>query len=156
MRAALSRIPRVLAIAAPLVPLPVLACSITLQTPGSLRASIDNTTLGSEVNGTTPATLTSVLSILDGTVSIDVSAPTRIQSPASYNAAAEVVQVAYDAPAVLGFGGASQGYTSSTTSFQAGLLGAVTFSITLHNRITNPNGFAPGIYTTRTVVTCHP
>lgn len=138
-------------------PLPVEACSIALTTGGSMRPSDDNKTLGSEVKGTTPATLTSVLGVLDGVVSVEVSAPTRIQTPAGYNASAESLEVAYVAPSILGlFGGATQGYTSSTTTFSAGLLGAVTFTITLHNRILNPNGFAPGTYTTRTVVTCHP
>jgi len=158
MRAALTRTSAgVLLAMALFAPLPAEACSISLTTGGALRPSQDNKTLGSEVNGTTPATLTSILSLLDGAVSIDVSAPTRIQTPGGYDASAEALQVAYVAPSVLGlFGGATQGYTSSATTFRAGLLGALTFTITLHNRILNPNGFAPGTYTTRTVVTCHP
>lgn len=147
----------ILMAAAMSAPLPGYACSIALTTGGSLRPSSDNKTLGSEVNGTTPATVTSILGLLDGAVWIDVSAPTRIQTPGGYNASAETLQVAYVAPSVLGlFGGATQAYTSSATTFRAGLLGAVTFTVTLHNRILNPNGFAPGTYTTRTVVTCHP
>ncbi len=158
MRSALGRVSAgILIVAAMSAPLPGYACSINLTTGGSLRPSMDNKTLGSEINGTTPATVTSVLGLLDGAVWIDVSAPTRIQTPGGYNASAETLQVAYVAPSVLGlFGGATQGYTSSATSFRAGLLGALTFTITLHNRILNPNGFAPGTYTTRTVVTCHP
>lgn len=158
MRSTLSRVRvGILMAAAISASTPGYACSIALTTGGTLRPSSDNRTLGSEVNGTTPATLTSILGLLDGTVSVDVSAPTRIQTPGGYNASAETLEVAYVAPSVLGlFGGATQGYTSSATTFRAGLLGALTFTITLHNRILNPNGFAPGIYTTRTVVTCHP
>ncbi|MDB5541859.1 MAG: hypothetical protein JWQ89_3586 [Devosia sp.] len=159
MRAALNHIAiEVLAFAALLAPPPALACSLNLNAPGTLRASSDNTVLGSEVNGTTPGTMTSILSLLDGTATIDVAAPTRTQSPAGYNAAAETLQVAYNATAVLGlFPGASQTYTGTTTSFHAtGVLAGLTFTITLNNRILNPNGFAPGTYTTRTVVTCHP
>lgn len=147
-----------LAGAALLASAPGYACTLTVQTPGTLRASSDNTMLGSEVNGTTPGTMTSVLSLLDGTATIDVAAPTRIQTASGYNASAETLQVAYSAAAVLGlFPGASQGYTSSQTSFQAtGVLAGLSITITLNNRILNPNGFAPGTYATRTVVTCHP
>ncbi|MBN9362188.1 MULTISPECIES: hypothetical protein [unclassified Devosia] len=159
MRSALSRLGGgILAAAALSVPLPGYACSINLTSAGTLRPSDDNKTLGSEVKGNTPGTVTSILSLLDGTATIEVSSPTRIQTPGGYNASAETLQVAYNAAAVLGlFPGASQSYTSSTTSFQAtGVLAGLSFSITLHNRILNPNGFAPGTYTTRTVVTCHP
>lgn len=159
MRSALGRASvGILTVAATLAPLPGYACSINLTSGGTLRPSTDNKTLGSEVNGSTPGVVTSILSLLDGTATIEVSPPTRIQTPAGYNASAETLQVAYNAAAVLGlFPGASHSYTSSTSSFQAtGLLAGLTFTITLHNRILNPNGFAPGTYTTRTVVTCHP
>lgn len=159
MRAALSYVAALALLGGvPLAPTPALACTLTVQTPGTLRASGDNTMLGSEVNGTTPGTMTSVLSLLDGTATIEVAAPTRIQTPSGYNASAETLQVAYNAASVLGlFPGASQPYTSATTSFQAtGILAGLSITITLNNRILNPNGFAPGTYTTRTVVTCHP
>lgn len=141
-----------------LAPLPALACTLNVQSPGTLRASNDNTMLGSEVNGTTPGTMTSVLTLLDGTATIDVAPPTRIQTASGYNASAETLQVAYSAASVLGlFPGASQSYTSATTSFQAtGILSGLSITITINNRILNPNGFAPGTYGTRTVVTCHP
>lgn len=159
MRSALGRVSaNILIVTAIAAPLPGYACTINLTQPGSLRPSGDNKTLGSEVNGSTPGMVTSILSLLDGTATIEVSAPTRIQTPGGYNASAETLQVAYSAAAVLGlFPGASHSYTSSTTSFQAtGVLAGLSFTITLHNRILNPNGFAPGTYTTRTVVTCHP
>lgn len=159
MRAAVSHMARgALVGAALLAPLPGYACTLNVTAPGTMRASSDNTTLGSEVNGTTPGTMTSVLSLLDGTATIDVAPPTRIQTASGYNASAETLQVAYTASAVLGlFPGASQGYTSSQTSFQAtGILSGLNITITINNRILNPNGFAPGTYGTRTVVTCHP
>lgn len=159
MRAALSHIAAGALIGAMvLAPLPALACTLNVQSPGTLRASSDNTMLGSEVNGTTPGTMTSVLTLLDGTATIDVAPPTRIQTASGYNASAETLQVAYSAASVLGlFPGASQSYTSATTSFHAtGILTGLSITITLNNRILNPNGFAPGTYATRTVVTCHP
>jgi hypothetical protein len=141
-----------------LAPLPALACSLTLQSPGFLRASDDNTVLGSEVKGTTPATLTTLLTLLDGTATIEIAPPTRVQTPPGYNASAEILQVAYQSGAILGlFPGASHPYTSAATSFQAtGILAGLSITIQLNNRILNSNGFAPGTYTTRTVVTCHP
>ena len=157
MRAALSRLVAG-TLAAALAPVPTFACTLTVQTPGTMRASTDNTVLGSEVNGTTPGTMTSVLQLLDGTATIEVDPPTRIQTASGYNASAETLQVAYSAGAVLGlFPGASQDYTSSPTSFEAtGILSGLSITILLNNRILNPNGFAPGTYITRTVVTCHP
>ena len=144
-----------LALAALLAPMPALACSLALQTPGSLRNSANNLTLGSQVNGSTPATVTTVLQLFQG-VTIDIGAPTRVQSPGGYNASGESLQVAYTAAVIGLIQLANQAYTSSPTSFSTGVLGIATVTISMHNRITNPNGFAPGAYTTRTVVTCHP
>ncbi len=145
----------IVALAAMLAPLPGLACSISLPASGTLRNSMSNTVLGSQVNGNTPATVTMVLPLLSG-VSVTVNAPTVIQSPAGYNPALETREVAYTAAVIGLIQLANQGYTSSTTNFSTGLLGAVTLTMTVHNRVNNPNGFAPGTYTTRTIVTCHP
>lgn len=144
-----------LALIAVLAPLPALACTISLQSNGALRNSADNLTLGSQVNGSTPATLTTLLPLLSG-VTIDVGAPTLVQAPGGYNASGQNLQVAYTASVIGLIQLADQGYTSSPTSFPTGLLGAVTVTMVLHNRLTNPSGFAPGTYTTRTLVTCHP
>jgi hypothetical protein len=145
----------VVALAATLAPLPGLACSISLPASGTLRNSMSNTVLGSQVNGNTPATVTMVLPLLSG-VSVTVNAPTVIQSPPGYNAAMETREVAYTAAVIGLIQLANQGYTSAATNFSTGLLGAVTLTMTVHNRVNNPNGFAPGTYTTRTLVTCHP
>lgn len=145
----------VIACAALLAPLPALACTLNLTSSGTLRSSLDNTVLGSQVNGNTPATLNILLSLLEGPT-VTVEPPTVIVSPGGYNASLETRQVSYSVTSLGLFPGASQGYTSSTTSFSTGVLGLVTLTMTLHNRVNNTNGFAPGTYTTRTVVTCHP
>lgn len=144
-----------LALAVLLAPLPVLACTLNLTSSGTLRNSLDNTVLGSQVSGNTPATVNILLSLLEGPT-ITVDPPTITQSPGGYNASLETRQVSYSAASLGLFPGASQAYTTSSTSFSTGVLGLVTLTLTLHNRVINPNGFAPGNYTTRTVVTCHP
>lgn len=134
---------------------PVVACSLVVQTPGLLRASADNTVLGSQVDANTPATLTSVLPLLRG-VTVDVGAPTLLSAPGGYNSTSQTLEVAYSASVIGLIDITSQPYTTSPTSFTTGLLGAVTMTLVMHNRVLNPSGFAPGNYSTRTVVTCHP
>ena len=143
-----------LALVALLAPLPAFACTINLPTAGTLRNSMDNTVLGSQVNGSTPATVTMLLPLLQG-VTIQVGAPSVAQSPGGYNATSETREVAYTAAVIGLIQLANQPYTTTTTSFPVTGLGAVTVTMTLHNRVTNPNGFAAGSYTTRTIVTCH-
>lgn len=145
----------IIAVAAMLAPLEGLACSINLPASGTLRNSMSNTVLGSQVNGNTPATVTMVLPLLSG-VSVTVNAPTLVQFPAGYSSALETREVAYTAAVIGLIQLANQGYTTGTTGFSTGLLGSVTLTMTVHNRVNNPNGFAPGTYTTRTIVTCHP
>ncbi len=49
----------------------------------------------------------------------------------------------------------SPGFLSQSSSFDVtGLLSALLVVMTIHNRITTPNGFSDGHYQTRTVVTC--
>jgi hypothetical protein len=143
------------ALAAPLTIVPALGCGIAVGISGQLKLSSDAQTLGSEVGVATPATVTTLLGLLEG-ATIDVAAPTVTQSPSGYNAGQQQVQVAYTA-AVLGLLTVkNQGYTSSATSFPTGVLGAVTLTITVNNRIINPASFAAGTYQTRTLVTCRP
>ncbi|MBL8596059.1 MAG: hypothetical protein ABS35_10430 [Kaistia sp. SCN 65-12] len=144
-----------LALAVLVAPLPVLACTLNLVSPGTLRNSLDNTVLGSQVNGNTPATVNILLSLLEGPT-ITVDPPTLVQSPGGYNAGLETREVSYSAASLGLFPGANQAYTTSSTSFATGVLGLVTLTMTLHNRVSNAGGFPPGTYTTRTVVTCHP
>ena len=156
MRSTLSHIGAgALALVALLAPLPALACTLNVTSSGTLRNSLDNTVLGSQVNGNTPGTVAILLSLLEGpTVTVDP--PTLVQSPAGYNAGLETREVSYNVASLGIFPGASQPYTTSSSSFSTGILGLVTLTMTLHNRVNNANGFAPGTYTTRTVVTCHP
>ncbi len=135
---------------------PAPACSLAVGTPGTLALDVGGTALASNIGVGLPATATVIVPILQG-VTVEVAGPTRVQSPGGYNPSAESVQVAYTANALLGQV-ASQGFTASTTSFPAaaGVLSALTISLSLHNRILNANGFASGSYMTRTVITCRP
>lgn len=123
-------------------------CAVVLGTGGTLALSSDATILGSQQLGGIAGTVT-ITSI--GANTINISAPARILSPASYNPGAEQVEVAYFG--LGGLGVVNQGYTSSPTSFVVNTLPATI--LTLNNRIVNPNGFAAGTYTTQTVVTCN-
>lgn len=155
MRAVIHASAGIVMLAALAAPLPALACTLNVVSSGTLRNSLDNTVLGSQVNGNTPATVNVLLSLLEGPT-ITVDPPTLVQSPGGYNAGLETRAVSYTANSLGLFPGANQPYTSSSTSFATGVLGAVTLTMTLHNRVSNANGFPPGTYTTRTVVTCHP
>lgn len=147
---------RAVAVAVALLPLPALACTLTVTSNGALGMAVGNyTQLGSQLGSGSGATLTTLLPLLSG-VTIDVGAPTLVQQPAGYSFATSTPEVAYNA-AVLGLLTVkNQGYTAGATSFPTGLLGAVTVTIALQNRVTNTAGFPPGHYRTRTVVTCHP
>lgn len=123
-------------------------CTLALGTNGTLALSADGTILGSQEGLGVAGTFT-VVSI--GSNTISVSAPTRVSAPPpGYNSASEQIEVAYWGAS--GLSAISQGYTSSTTGFGVGTIGVSL--LTVHNRIVNPNGFASGSYTTRTVVTC--
>jgi hypothetical protein len=123
-------------------------CTLTLATSGTLGLNTDGTVLGSEELGGVFGSVT-IASV--GANTVQIAAPTRISAPpAGYSSGSELVEVAY-----LGLGGlavVNQPYTSATTNFGIGTIGASILQI--HNRIYNPQGFAPGTYQTRTVVTC--
>jgi len=124
-------------------------CTLALTSNGTLGASLDGTTMGSEVGSGHAAKMT-ILST--GSHTIQVAAPSRTSPPPSgYNTATETVAVAYSGETLLS--GVSQPYTSSATSFPVGTI-ALTI-LDLNSRITNPSGFATGSYTTQTVVTCN-
>jgi hypothetical protein len=121
-------------------------CSL-VATPGLLGLSSDGETLGSEETGGLAAEV-AIVSL--GVNTVTVGAPTRTGSPVSYNAAGEVVSVAYQG--LVALGGISQSYTTATTDFDVGILPLTVVEI--DNRIVNSNGFAQGTYETTTVVTC--
>lgn len=147
---------RAATVVAALLPLPALACTLSITGNGALGMAIGNyTQLGSQLGTGSSATLTTLLPLLSG-VTIDVGAPTLVQQPAGYSFGTSTPEVAYNASVLGLLTVKNQGYTTGPTSFPTGLLGAVTVTIVLQNRVTNSAGFPPGHYRTRTVVTCHP
>jgi len=125
------------------------ACSILAATGGTLALASDGSTLASDNLGGLPGTVT-ILSVGDST--IEVAAPTRTGQPGGYNSAGESIEVSY-----FGVGGlaiVNQAYTGAPTSFDVSTIPASV--ITVNNRISNPNGFPAGPYSTQTVVTCAP
>lgn len=147
---------RAATVVAALLPLPALACTLSITGNGALGMAIGNyTQLGSQLGTGSSATLTTLLPLLSG-VTIDVGAPTLVQQPAGYSFGTSTPEVAYNASVLGLLTVKNQGYTTGSTSFPTGLLGAVTVTIVLQNRVTNSAGFPPGHYRTRTVVTCHP
>lgn len=123
-------------------------CSISLSTNGTLALSSDGTVLGSEESGGIAG---AVLILSIGANTVDVDAPSRISSdPSGYNPSGETLEVKYVGAG--GLIGINQDYTSLATDFP---VANIPLSLlTIHNRLTNSNGFAAGTYTTRTVVTC--
>lgn len=143
-------------LAAALAPLQASACTLSVTSNGALGMAIGNyTQLGSQLGTGSGATLTTLLPLLSG-VTIDVGAPTVVQQPAGYSFGTSTPEVAYNASVLGLLTVKTQAYTTGATSFPTGLLGAVTVTIVLQNRVTNTAGFPPGHYRTRTVVTCHP
>lgn len=125
------------------------ACSILASTGGSLALSTDGDSIASDNLGGLPGTVT-ILSVGDSTV--EIAAPTRTGQAAGYNASGEAVEVSYFGVGGLGF--VNQAYTASATTFGVSTIAASV--LTVNNRITNPNGFPAGNYSTQTVVTCGP
>lgn len=132
------------------------ACSISIGTAGTLKVdNADPRTMSSAIGVPTPATVTSVLPVLEG-VTFEVGVPTMGTAPAGYSYGTGSQQVAYTASVVGLLQIKDQPFTTSPTSFSTGVLGALTVTIVLHNRITNSAGFPSGSYSTRTLITCHP
>ncbi len=124
-------------------------CSLAIGVNGTLGLSDDGTVLGSDEAGGLPGTVL-VLSIGNNTINVD--APQRVSAaPSGYNTASEQVEVAYTG--LNGLSAIGQGYTNGATSFTAANIPLSTLSV--NNRIVNPNGFVAGTYTTQTVVTCN-
>jgi len=123
-------------------------CTLALSNGGTLGLALDGTVLGSEEIGGLPAAVT-IVSV--GTNTIDIDAPQRVSGPpAGYNTGTESVELAYQG--LGGLAAVSQAYTTGPSGFTVGTIALSV--LTLHNRIVNPDGFAPGLYTTRTVLTC--
>jgi hypothetical protein len=124
------------------------SCSLSINTPGVLALSTDGTTLGSQEAGGASAV---VAIVALGTNTVTVAPPTLSSSPAGYDAGSGEAEVAYAGLSGLsGVSGVSQAYTTSSTSFPVSALA----TIAVNNRVVNSAGFAPGNYTTQTVLTC--
>lgn len=122
-------------------------CTLGLSLAGTLGLSTDGTKLGSQEPGGVSATMT-ILSV--GSNTVTVAAPTRTGSPAGYSSTGESVEIAY--AGVGGLASVTHAYTSSSSTFAVSTVPLTT--VQFNSRINNAAGFAPGTYSTRTVVTC--
>lgn len=128
----------------------VAGCTLSASTNGTLGLNYTTgTTLGSEEAGGSAGSVT-ILSI--GATTLTVEAPSRTNQPGGYVSTGEAVEVRYQG--ATGLSSVTQAYTASQTTRSLGTIAASV--LTIHNRITNPNGFPDGAYATRTVVTCAP
>jgi hypothetical protein len=130
---------------------PVLGCTLSLGTAGTLALSSDGTRLESSVAGGVAATFT-VVNLSLGTATVTVSPPQLVAYPAGFGVGSASLAVAYSGSGVLG--SVNQGYTGSTTQFSVPGLLSLAVLMNVDNRISNTAGFAAGTYQTRTVVTC--
>ena len=87
-----------------------------------------------------------------GSNNLTVGAPTVITEPPAYDNTNETVEVRYDGSG--GLSALSQAYTSSQTVNAIGATASA--NVVINARIVNPDGFAAGNYSVRTVVTCAP
>lgn len=128
----------------------VAGCTLSASTNGTLGLNYTTgTTLGSEEAGGAAGSVT-ILSI--GATTLTVGAPSRTNQPGGYVSTGEAVEVRYQG--ATGLSSVTQAYTASQTTRSLGTIAASV--LTIHNRITNPNGFPDGSYSTRTIVTCAP
>jgi len=124
------------------------ACTLTVNNGGTLALSMDGYTLGSEQpSGTGAAMLIGSL----GAATVQIAAPTLIQTPNGYDGTSDVVSIKY--AGLGGLNGVAQDYTDVTTSFSIGLLPLT--MLTMNARVINPATFDAGTYRLRTVVTCY-
>lgn len=130
---------------------PAAACTLTLNTGGTLALSADATRFGSDEAGGIPATFTVLnLSLGEATVTVDPR-PLDVY-PSGFDAGATRVYAAYSGVGLLA--GVNRAYVSHPTSFKVPGLLSLAVIMTVNNRITSSKGFASGTYQTRTVITC--
>lgn len=118
------------------------SCILTISTPGQLAAATDGRSIGSENSGGGAATFGLVA--IGGAPSVQFAAPT-LTSPAGWDGD-PTIRIRYTSP-----GGASQAYTSGTTTYNGNDL---LDTFTVHARVDNDDGFAGGQYVVHTLVTC--
>jgi hypothetical protein len=119
------------------------SCTLTLSTSGTMAVSSSGTVLGSEQSGGSAASMG--LIAIGALPTVTFAAPSLTASPGGWSAV-HTDEIKYSSTR-----GASQAYTSSSSSFsETGL----TDTFTVHGRVTSTEGFAAGNYTLTTVVTC--
>lgn len=119
-------------------------CSLALATPGVMSLSGDGTVLATNNGGiAVPATVT-VVSI--GVNSLSLAPPTLDDFPDEYTPGGETMELS------------TSGLLSNpifTTLGIDGIIGLLPLTNLLVDlKITNPNGFAQGAYTAKSVLTC--
>jgi hypothetical protein len=118
------------------------SCVLNISTPGVLGAASDGTTLTSE-GGTGVAAVMAVVAV-GSRPTLTFTAPT-LQTPNGFSGSATT------AVRLHTLSGASQPYTTGAGTIA---VGALLDTVTINSRVTNPDGFASGAYSVRTVVTC--
>jgi hypothetical protein len=118
-------------------------CVLAVPTPGVMRLNDAGDVLGSDQLLGVPATVT-IVSIGANTITLDE--PELVSHPPGYSEANQTLKINYT-------GLANHPLFSSTgLDFVVGLLPISELFVNL--RIENPDGFAQGSYTARTVLTC--
>jgi hypothetical protein len=118
-------------------------CTIAIPTPGIMVLSSDGTILGSDQGLGVPATVT-VISI--GSNHIELAPPTLETHPAGYTPGNETVEINTTGLA------SNPIFTSLGIDFDIGLVSLT--SLFVNMKVTDPDGFASGTYTAKTVLTC--
>lgn len=118
-------------------------CIIALATPGVMTLSSSGTILGTDQTLGVPATVT-VVSIGANTISLDE--PELLTHPGAYTPSNETVEMNYTGLANHPL------FSSLGLQFDLGLVSLTNLFVNL--RISDPDGFAQGTYTARTVLTC--
>jgi hypothetical protein len=151
MRSAIPIVVLALSCASPAVALDVTfagtvanTCSIALATPGVLALSGDGTILSTNNGGIAAPATVNVISI--GVNTLSLAPPTLEDYPDEYTPGGEILELSTSGllsnPIFTGLG-------------IDGLIGLLPLtSLLVDLRITNPDGFAQGLYTAKSVLTC--
>ena len=119
------------------------SCVLTLSSVGVMTPASSGNVISTEESGGSAATL-GVIAI-GAFPTISFAAPSLTTSPAGWTGTPT------NAIRYTSTGGASQTYTSGSSSLTASVLSE---SFTIHGRVTSSTGFAAGTYNLRTVATC--
>ena len=118
------------------------SCILNVSTPGVLGPSSDGQTLSSET-GTGVAAILAVIAV-GSAPTLSFTAP-ALTTPAGFSGTATTA-IRYQS-----LSGRTQAYTTGASTMTGGTL---LDTVTINSRVQSPTGFASGLYTVRTVVTC--